>query len=203
MAYVNPGNLMLNPSGPGTSQHYARVANPPVHPGAMHAPMPDHYTLRDHRRIERVPRSPHYIPPYESIPAVTFSIGGWPGARLRDVLKLNVLVDNPYDTPFVDQGWRTTVVCLEWPGYEQVTFTDRQRTRINTVVQGRPVTRQEIAKEVCGLLFHFHTFAKRYSCLPGWEKWALTDDNIVAFDVVLLSMHYYRNVWIPEFYVIE
>ncbi|KAH7885621.1 hypothetical protein F5I97DRAFT_1887460 [Phlebopus sp. FC_14] len=76
MAYINPGHLMLNPSGPGTSKHYARVANPPVHPGAMHAPMPDYYMLRDQRRIVRVPRPLLYIPPYES-PALIFSRLAW------------------------------------------------------------------------------------------------------------------------------
>lgn len=79
----------------------------------MHAPMPQHYTLLDQRRIERVPRPLHLSPPYESIPGVTFSVNGWAGVRVKDILKDIVFIDAGNDTVLEHLGWRSTVVNLQ------------------------------------------------------------------------------------------
>ncbi|KAF9236963.1 hypothetical protein BU15DRAFT_63574 [Melanogaster broomeanus] len=206
MAYINPGNLMLHSSGPGSNQHYSRVANPPVHPGSMHAPMPRHYMLGDQRRIERVPRPPELSPNLESIPGITFSTNGWPGIRAKDLLKERLIIDSPYDTVLAHHRWRSTVVKLEWPGYDPKAFGDPMLARINVRPGERDITRQEIAREICGLLYHFHKYvSEKHPVAPGWEKWALTrgPEGIRIPDVVLLSIHYYRKFWVPEFYIIE
>lgn len=105
-----------------------------------------------------------------------------------------------------------------------MTFGDHMHARIDVRPGGQHITRQHLAREICGLLFHFHKvisvsiyfaccysfltvifFNQKYRVAPGWEKWALTagPEGIRVQDVVLLSLHYYRNVWVPEFYVIE
>lgn len=135
MAYVNPSCLMLDPSGPGSihvsifpafpssvstkvpcallSQHYSVVSNPPPHPSAMHAEMPEYWVFPDRRSAVRLPRRHEQSPPQESFPPITFSVDGWPGVRVRDVLNHRVVVDRPYDTPMAHFGWRSTVVNLE------------------------------------------------------------------------------------------
>jgi hypothetical protein len=75
--------------------------------------MPSHWFLTDGRRTEHVPR-PHGISPVqESFPGIAFSTGGWPGVRVKDILKQKVVVDNPSDAVFAHHGWRTTVIALE------------------------------------------------------------------------------------------
>lgn len=69
--------------------------------------------LLDQRRIERVPRPLHFSPPYDSIPAVTFSVKGWAGVRVKDVLKDTVTIDAANDTVLEHHGWRSIVVNLE------------------------------------------------------------------------------------------
>lgn len=46
---------------------------------------------------------------------------------------------------------------------------------------------------------------QRYPIALDFERWALTagPEGIRVTDIVLLSIHYYRNVWVPELYVIE
>lgn len=75
--------------------------------------MPQYYALSDKRRIERVPRPPHLSPPYESIPAITFSVNGWAGVRVKDVLKDTVVIDAANDAVLAHHGWRSIVVNLE------------------------------------------------------------------------------------------
>lgn len=75
--------------------------------------MPQYHTLLDQRRIERVPRPLHLSPPYESIPAITFSVNGWAGVRVKDVLKDTVIIDGANDTVLEPHGWRSIVVNLE------------------------------------------------------------------------------------------
>ncbi|KIJ08150.1 hypothetical protein PAXINDRAFT_158218 [Paxillus involutus ATCC 200175] len=207
MAYITPGNLMLHSGGAGSGQHYARVANPPIHPGAMHTSMPEWYTLLDQRRIEHVPRPLQFTPAQESIPAVTFSANGWPGVRLRDIMEDRVIVDSPYDTVLAHLRWRSIIVHIEWPGYHSELARSRMHLRMDVRVGERDLTRHEIAKDVCGLLKYFHGLVTKnnYPLTPGYEKWELTTgrEGIRPNDMVLLSMHYYRNVWVPEFYVIE
>ena len=79
----------------------------------MRAHMPEFYMLLDQRRIERVPRPPHFSPPHETAQAITFHAHGWPGVRVRDVLKDTVVIDSPNDPVLVTHGWRSTVVNLQ------------------------------------------------------------------------------------------
>ncbi|KIJ60238.1 hypothetical protein HYDPIDRAFT_117517 [Hydnomerulius pinastri MD-312] len=205
MAYINPGDLVMRTGGAGSGQHYARVANPPVHPSSTHSPMPQFYALFDQRRTERVPRPVHISPPQESIPAITFTVNGWPGVRVRDMLKDNVIIDAPHDAVFAHHGWRATIVNLQWPGYDLERFKASVLSRFDTVVGNTHITRQQVAREVCGLVQHFHRVVSKQPIAPGWEKWALTTgtEGIRPNDVVVLSIHYYRNMWVPELYVIE
>lgn len=50
-----------------------------------------------------------------------------------------------------------------------------------------------------------HVLIQKYPIALDWEKWALTagPEGIRVPDIVLFSIHYYRNIWVPEFYVIE
>lgn len=75
--------------------------------------MPQYYTLQDQRRIERVPRPLYLNPPYESIPAITFSANGFPGVRAKDVLKDTVTIDAANDAVLEQYGWRSIVISLE------------------------------------------------------------------------------------------
>lgn len=202
MAYVNPGSLMVNPSGPGSVYHYSVVSNPPPHPSIMRSQMPEYWVLPDRRRVEHLPRALNYSPPMETFPPVTFSVRGWPGVRIKDLLKNQVTVDDPNATPLAHLGWRATVINLEWPGYARRTYHDPQIARFDVIREEGPMTRQGLAKEVALTLQHFHRSAQNTTIAQGFEKWSLKD-GIRPSDVVLLSIHYYRTQWIPEFYVFE
>ncbi|KAG9308906.1 hypothetical protein JVU11DRAFT_11366 [Chiua virens] len=204
MDCINPTHIILKNGGAAHNWKYTHCDGP-VHPGAMRAPMPQYYALPDQRRIEHIPRPAHLSPPYESIPAVTFSVRGWPGVRVKDILKDTLIIDSAGDSVFEEHGWRSTVLNLEWPGYDARKFTDRMRSRIDVRPGGENMTRHDLAREICGILFNFHQVVSKYSIAPGFEKWALTagPEGIRVPDVILLSIHYYRNMWVPEFYVIE
>ena len=106
--------------------------------------MPQYYALPDQRGIERVPRPAHLSPPYDSIPAVTFSVNGWAGVRVN-----TVTVDAANDAVPAQHGWRSIVVNLEvktvdcpslfivlkrpsqWPGCECQNFGDPMHSRID------------------------------------------------------------------------
>ncbi|KAF8550095.1 hypothetical protein OG21DRAFT_1488036 [Imleria badia] len=205
MDCVNPNNVMLRKSGAGSAQYYLCFVNPPNHPGAMHAPMPQYYVLQDQRVIERVPRPPHLSPPCESIPAIIFVANGWAGVPVMDLLMETAVISAANDAVLEEQGFRTITISLEWPGYDTKIFGDSMHARIDVRPGGQNITRQHLAREICGLLSHFHKVISKYRITPGWEKWALTagPGGIRVQDIVLLSLHYYRNVWVPEFYVIE
>lgn len=79
----------------------------------MRTEMPQYWILPDRRRVEHLPRPPQYCPSQESIPPITFTVNGWPGVRVKDLLRNQVTVDCPYDTPLVDLKWRQTVINLE------------------------------------------------------------------------------------------
>ncbi|KAH0826255.1 hypothetical protein J3R83DRAFT_5721 [Lanmaoa asiatica] len=144
----------------------------------MHAHMPRFYMLLDQRRIERVPRPSHISPPHETVPAIIFNAHGWPGVRVRDILKDTVAIDSPNDLVFAQLGWRSTVVNLErpfkWPGYDPRTIGKPMLERINVRPDGRYMTRQEFAREICTLLFDFHRRISKYPIASGWEEWTLT-----------------------------
>ncbi|KAG1716071.1 hypothetical protein ID866_1097 [Astraeus odoratus] len=224
MQYVNPSSVMINPSGPGSAHHYALVSNPPPHPSLMHSEMPGHWVLPDGRRVVKLPRPDEFTPPMQTLPPVTFSTRGWPGVRIKDLKDDAFMVDCPYDTPFAHLGWRSTVINLaasllflalcsywlmpcagviQWPGYGSRNSRDPQNIRIEAVREGYPISRQGVAKQVAFLANHFYNSQKDGPIARGQEKWEFNRDNIRPSDLVLLSIHYYKNQWVPEFYVFE
>ncbi|KAI6123416.1 hypothetical protein EDD16DRAFT_1566325 [Pisolithus croceorrhizus] len=202
MAYVNPGNLMIDPSGPGSAYHYSVVSNPPPHPSVMHSQMPEYWVLPDGRHVVHLPRSLNYTPPMETFPPITFSVRGWPGVRIKDLTRNQVIVDDPYSTPMAHLGWRATVLNLEWPGYPRSTFHDPQILRFDVVTPQGPITRQDLASQVANVVQYFHQAAQNKNIAKGFEKWSLKE-GIRPSDVILLSIHYYRTQWIPELYIFE
>ncbi|KAG1732449.1 uncharacterized protein EDB91DRAFT_1338357 [Suillus paluster] len=203
MAYVQPNQLIVNPGGAGSHQQYSRYSLPAPHPSTLYAPMPLHWFLADGRRAERVPRPQGITPSQESFPGVTFSTSNWPGVRVKDLLKQKVVVDSPTDTVFAHHGWRNTTLALEWPGYLPCSFSDASRYRFETLSGGRPTTRQEFAQQIAYLIADVYNRAKGKPVARGWEKWTFSENGVRPSDVIILSAHYYRNVWIPELYVIE
>ncbi|KAF8125122.1 hypothetical protein EV363DRAFT_1453986 [Boletus edulis] len=108
--YINPGNVMFHNNGAGSNQYY---------------------TLQDQRVIERVPRPPQLSPPSESVPAITFSVNGYPGVRMKDIQKDRVTVDAPNDLVFEVYGFRSIVINLEWPGYESRSYNNPMHSRLD------------------------------------------------------------------------
>ncbi|KAI6027347.1 hypothetical protein BKA83DRAFT_2870591 [Pisolithus microcarpus] len=204
MAYINPGNLMIDPSGPGSAYHYSVVSNPPPHPSVMHADMPEYWELPDGREVARLPRPINYTPPMETFPPITFSVRGWPGVRIKDLCAKNsvIVVDDPYATPMAHLGWRATVLNLEWPGYPRSTYNDPQISRFDVMTSQGPITRQGLASEVAHAVQHLYNTVRNKTIATGFEQWSFKD-GIRPSDVVLLSIHYYRTQWIPELYIFE
>ncbi|OJA19523.1 hypothetical protein AZE42_03203 [Rhizopogon vesiculosus] len=203
MSYVQPNQIMINSGGAGSYGHYGRSAHPPPHPSLLRAPMPPHWFLTDGRRAEHVPRPLGINPSQESFPGIAFSTGGWPGVRVKDILKQKVVVDNPTDTIFAHHGWRATTLALEWPGFIPCTVLDPSHYRFETVISGRPITRQEFVQQIAFLVADVYNRSKGKPVARGWEKWALNENGVRPSDVIILSAHYYRTVWIPELYIIE
>ncbi|KAH7904367.1 hypothetical protein BJ138DRAFT_927141 [Hygrophoropsis aurantiaca] len=199
--YINPQQLMHNPAGPGSAAHYSRMTNPPAHPSAQRAHMPAKFVLPDGKQLVHLPRPVLFTPALESIPPITFSTNGFPGVRVRDVLKAMVLVDRPNDQIFEQHGWRTTNVSLEWPGYDIRAANDPSHLRMNLIVDGAPITRNRLAGEICSLLWNYNGKMQGKPITRGHEQWALHPDVVRVSDVWLLSLHYYRSVWVPEFYI--
>ncbi|KAG1727823.1 hypothetical protein EDB19DRAFT_175032 [Suillus lakei] len=204
MAYMQPNQMIVNSGGAGSPAHYVRHANPSPHP-SMVGEMPSHWLLRDGRRTKRVPRSLNFTPSQESFPGITFSVGGWPGVRVKDIRNQTVNVDRPTDTIFAHHGWRTTNLALNWPGYLPNGYSDPSRHRIKTLRGDpiQPITRQEFAREIADLIENVYDPSGTRPVARGWENWALNKNNVQRSDVVILSAHYYRDVWIPELYIIE
>lgn len=99
--------------------------------------MPDRWVLPDRRSAVRLPRPRQLSPPQESFPPITFSVKGWPGVRVEDVLNHAVMVDCPYDMPMAHLGWRSTVVNLEVSSYVLDIFlahADRYGTFVSGLV---------------------------------------------------------------------
>ncbi|KAF8428435.1 hypothetical protein L210DRAFT_865775 [Boletus edulis BED1] len=205
MSYTTSHGVVLHATGAGTGQHRARAADPPIHPSAMRNDMPQFFMLSDQRPIEHVPRPPRLSPPQESIEAITFYAHGWPGVRVKDILKNTVVVDSPNDLVFEERGWRATILHLEWPGYDPVIYHNLMHQRIDVRPNGGYMSRQDFATRICFRFLNFHKHVSEHPIAPGWEQWALTSglEGIRVRDVVLLSAHYYTSVWVPEFYVIR
>lgn len=206
MAYIsNPNLLMRNPVGPGTSIYYAVASNPPPHPSSWSQEMPEGWSLPDQRRLIHVPRSPMYTVSSQTLPPVTFSTKGWPGVRVRDILNGTLWVDTPYDTPFLRFGWGSTRISLDWPGYARRKHVDLQCARIETYTgpEQQPITRQELAKTICGVLHNFCESKQNQPVAPDYEWWSLKHEHVRISDTFLLSIHYYTDQWVSEFYVLK
>ncbi|KAG1721759.1 hypothetical protein EDB19DRAFT_497477 [Suillus lakei] len=203
MACMQPNQTIMNSGEAGSPVHYVRHANPPPHP-SMVGEMPSVWLLRDGRRAKRIPRSPNFSPSQESFPGITFSVNGWPGVRVEDIRNQTVYVDRPADFIFARHGWRTTNLALSWPGYLPNSSSDTSRRRIVTLSSdGEPITRQGFAQEIASLIAAVYDRSGRRPVACGWESWALNKDNVQPSDIIILSAHYYRDVWIPELYIIE
>ncbi|KAG6370530.1 hypothetical protein JVT61DRAFT_11314 [Boletus reticuloceps] len=190
MSYTSTSRgVVLHATRAGTGQHQAHAADSPIHPAAI---------AQRHATI-------FLSPPQESIEAITFYAHGWPGVRVKDILKNTVVVDSPNDPIFEERGWRATIVHLEWPGYDPAIYRDLMHQRIDVRPNGGYMSRQDFATRICFRFLDFHKHVSKHLIAPGWEKWALTSglEGIRVRDVVLLSAHYYTSVWVPEFYVIQ
>ncbi|KAH7919492.1 hypothetical protein BV22DRAFT_1199458 [Leucogyrophana mollusca] len=189
--FVNPQQLMHNPSGPDTA----------THPSSLHTDMPPYFLLPDGKRLVRLPRAMLFTPAQKSTSAITFSASGFPGVRVKDVLRATVLVDEPSDRVFEHHGWRTTNIALEWPGYDPRPVNDPGHLRLPAIVDGAPITRNQLAGEICSLLWMYKNKVSGRPVTRGFERWAFSPNATHVSDIWLLSLHHYRNVWIPEFYV--
>ncbi|KIK33421.1 hypothetical protein CY34DRAFT_813616 [Suillus luteus UH-Slu-Lm8-n1] len=203
MSYsMQPNQTIVNSGGAGSHGHYIWSTNPPPHPATMQE-MPPFWTLRNQIVVERVPRPPALSPTMQSFPGITFSINGWGGVRVRDILRGTVTVDHSTDTAFADRSWRETTLALEWPGYLPNGSSDASRRRIKTIHRGTntPITRQDFAIEIAVLIGELSRCARDKPVAHGCEDWAFSQNGVRMSDVYILSAHYYRNVWVPELYV--
>ncbi|KAH7918571.1 hypothetical protein BV22DRAFT_1041669 [Leucogyrophana mollusca] len=176
-------------------------AGPLLRLSAMHAAIPPFFPLPDGKRLARVPHTLLSTASRGSIPPIKFSTNGLPGIRVKDVLKATVLIDGPNDRIFEHRGWRMTNIALEWPGYVPRATNDSSHLRLSTTVDFVPITRSQLASEICSLLWHYSYKVVGKSVTRGFERWALDPSAVHVNDIWLLSLHYYRNVWVPEFYV--
>lgn len=163
--------------------------------------MPQYWTLSNQIRVERVPRPPTLSPPMESFDGITFSTNGWGGVRVRDLLRRTVTVDHSTDTAFAHHGWRETTLALRWPGYPSNSSSSRRRFKTTHTGTNAPKTRQDFAIEIADLLYEFIEHAMDKPVARGWEDWAFSQNGVRLSKVYILSVHYYRNVWVPELYV--
>ncbi|KAI6044725.1 hypothetical protein EDC04DRAFT_256844 [Pisolithus marmoratus] len=167
--------------------------------------MPEGWYLPDQRRLVRVPRPPVCMASNQTQPPITFSTNGWPGVRVRDILDGTLRVDTPYDMPFLRFGWRSTRISLEWPGHAYRSKGDLQCARIETHAgpEQQPITRRELAKIICGMLRNFAESKQNQPVVPEYERWSLQHGRVRLCEVFLLSIHYYTDHWVPEFYVFK
>ncbi|KAG1721753.1 hypothetical protein EDB19DRAFT_497363 [Suillus lakei] len=206
MAYRQPNQSIMNSGETGSPVHYVRHANPPSHP-SMVGEMPSVWLLRDGRRANHIPCLPNFTPSQESFPSITFSVNGWPGVRVEDICNQTVYVDHLADFIFAYHGWQTTNLALNWPGYLPNSSSDTSHRRI-VALSGEhgdreAITRQAFAQEIASLIAAVYDRSGRRPVARGWESWALNKDNVQPSDIIILSAHYYRDVWIPELYIIE
>ncbi|KAG2066917.1 hypothetical protein BDR04DRAFT_1120844 [Suillus decipiens] len=59
------------------------------------------------------------------------------------------------------------------------------------------------AFQIAGLIQDLHNRALDKPVRVGDEDWAFSENKVRLSDVYILSAHYYRNVWVPELYVIN
>ncbi|KAG2147431.1 uncharacterized protein EDB93DRAFT_414475 [Suillus bovinus] len=204
MQYMQPSQMILNSNGAGSSGYYAQYTNPPPHPTMVNAEMPPYWKLRDGRIAKRVPRSREFNPSQQSFPGIFFSIHGWCGVSAEDILNNNVVIDYPTDTMFAHHGWRETTLALNWPGYLPNRSSDASRCRFKILKDKKqPMTRQDFAVDIARLIKNLANCAMDRPVAPGWEDWAFGANKVRMSDIFILSAHYYRNVWVPELYVVN
>lgn len=204
MAYMAPNQTIVNSGGAGSPVHYVWNTNPPPHPSTLQAEMPQFFILGDQNVAKRVPRPPKFTRTKETFDGITFSTNGWPGVRVRDLLRGTVTIDHSTDTIFTKHGWRETTLALEWPGYKPGS-SDASRRRIKTIHRGTdaPITRRDFAIEIADMISELSRCARDKPVEHGCEDWAFSQNKVHLSDVYILSAHYYRNVWVPELYVIN
>ncbi|KAG2123833.1 hypothetical protein DEU56DRAFT_828980 [Suillus clintonianus] len=203
MSYVQPNQTLLNPAGPGSNAHYVQATHPP-HPPLFDFQIPNSLTLADGRKAKRVPR-PQGITPFSADRDVQFRTNNWPGVRVKDILKNNLIVDKSLDLVFANTGWRQTCLALEWPGYMPSSYYSRY---FDVSTEGRLMNRQEFAQTIACHIVDLYNDAKGKPIAHGCEEWAFNQNNVRPSDVIILSAHHYpatsgrKGKWVPELYVI-
>ncbi|KAG1882762.1 hypothetical protein F4604DRAFT_1678261 [Suillus subluteus] len=202
MAYMQPNQSIVNSGGAGSPGHYAWQANPAPHPLTIGTEMPLYWDTSNGRQVKRVPRLREFTPSQGSFPGILFSVNGWGGVSVTDILTRQTVVDYPTDMVFAHHGWRTTTLALNWPGYIPNRSSDASRRRFSTYMNGNiPMTRQGFAKVIAELIQDLYHCAKDKPVARGWEDWGFSENKVNLSKVFILSAHYYRNVWVPELYV--
>ncbi|KAG1716067.1 hypothetical protein ID866_1093 [Astraeus odoratus] len=97
--------------------------------------------------------------PQEGRDVITFSVGGLTGVAVGDILRGNAAIDKPYDHILNKLGEGCIILSLQWPGYTSVALQKARHAKIDTWTGEEPITRQELAREICGLLCAFYRIA--------------------------------------------
>ncbi|KIM65819.1 hypothetical protein SCLCIDRAFT_1211817 [Scleroderma citrinum Foug A] len=128
----------------------------------------------------------------------TFSVGGLVGVRSRDILQGCMLIDRPNDNVFPEL---TTggFLTLQWPGYSSRAAGTSGWARID-ISDDEPITRLELAREICGHFSRFKKIASKTKIKPGWEHCALGEH---ATDIMLYAVFCCGNTLIPYFHFID
>ncbi|KAI6147415.1 hypothetical protein BKA82DRAFT_403140 [Pisolithus tinctorius] len=146
----------------------------------------------------------HLDLPQDRTGFVTFTRGGSIGVPAKDILR-GTLVDQPYDDVSVEFQGECISLSLQWPGYESNLLRKARQSFVESMVDEKPTTRQELAIQSCFLFFRFHKMASKLQTSHSEGKFGLGEDDVRATDVVLYFVHYCRhtNTWVPEFDVID
>jgi len=160
---------------------------------------------RERRLTRRLPRPENLTPGegFDRCDAVYFNLNGTPGVRLRDLLERGVIVDDPDRPVFTMHKWRATLFAIHWPGYpESSQFTELKATDS----EGNRIVRQHLAIDIAQKIQAFmepilRRRTSRNISDPN-DKWRISkQDGHSIDDVTLVSLHLYKNVWVPELVV--
>lgn len=100
----------------------------------------------------------HLDLPQDRTGFVTFTRGGSIGVPAKDILR-GTLVDQPYDDVSVEFQGECISLSLQWPGYESNLLRKARQSFVESMVDEKPTTRQELAIQSCFLFFRFHKMA--------------------------------------------
>lgn len=100
----------------------------------------------------------HLDLPQDRTGFVTFTRGGLIGVPAKDILR-GTLVDQPYDDVSVEFQGECISLSLQWPGYESNLLRKVRQSFVESMVDEKPTTRQELAIQICFLFFRFHKMA--------------------------------------------